>query len=728
MPSAMPLLLSLFVGVARAQEPAAPPDRVDVDPFTPAASLALGFGSMQGESPFLGAEGLSLALHSSVAENPAVFRYAQGGETPIVSDLLMTEVAAGWTLNDRVRIDLAVPFYPYVKAPWQGKQGPAMGDIRVQGTIPLVGEPGDAFAFALVPRIGAPTGTRWSYTRRGVHGSLLAAAGGDVGRWGWVSNAGFTFSGTDKVEGITTGSTFDLLGGGWFLAQDGFRLGADVSASFGLASGRTGHGNSRGEVDLFAQSRLPNGFGLTVGGGTGLIGGIGAPDWRMFASITYGLSVRDSDGDGLNDDVDSCPIDAEDFDSWQDEDGCPEADNDSDGYVDTSDGCPNVAEDDDDYENDGCPEFDNDGDTVLDVDDLCPLVQGAVDFRGCPDTDKDGLQDAEDQCPQDAGPKVTGGCPDRDEDLVPDFRDKCPDEKRPMDEDPAFSDGCPKRVYMTAKAVKITEKVFFETNKATIKPESFGLLDDVATVMGQATWVTRIEVDGHTDDKGADAANLTLSQKRAQSVVDYLVKKGVTKERLVAKGFGEVSPIDTNRTEDGRQNNRRVEFVILEQDASKMPKASGSPQVKPAEVKPAEVKPAEVKPAEVKPAEVKPAEVKPAEVIPGTLPATVEPTVPKGPPAAPGTPGKLTINLAGVGWADVYVDDVKIAKTAPFKDLTITAGQHLVVVVNNRSGFTYEQTITVEPGAAVVINASKGGTPPAAPVPTPDAPWGPLPQ
>src|SRR5690606_4058831 len=93
----------------------------------------------------------------------------------------------------------------------------------------------------------------------------------------------------------------------------------------------------------------------------------------------------------------------------------------------------------------------------------------------------------------------------------------------------------------------------------------------VAAVIAANPQLRRIEVAGHTDDRGGDALNLRLSQARAQAVVDHLVRKGIPKELLVAKGYGPSEPIDTNRTEAGRANNRRVEFRILEQEAVQVP-------------------------------------------------------------------------------------------------------------------------------------------------------------
>jgi OOP family OmpA-OmpF porin len=248
----------------------------------------------------------------------------------------------------------------------------------------------------------------------------------------------------------------------------------------------------------------------------------------------------DMDGDGILDNVDNCPKTPEDKDGFQDEDGCPDLDNDGDGIPDTSDKCPMEPEDHDGYQDeDGCPEPDNDADGLADRLDQCPNEP----------EDKDGFQD-EDGCPD----------PDNDKDGIPDAKDACPNEFG------VPPDGCPKKynlVVVTQKKIELKQTVYFDFNKATIKPVSFPLLDDVAQAMKDNPTI-KVEVQGHTDSVGNDNYNLKLSQSRAESVKAYLVKKGVASDRMVPKGYGENVPIADNRTKEGRDQNRRVEFVITE--------------------------------------------------------------------------------------------------------------------------------------------------------------------
>ncbi len=246
----------------------------------------------------------------------------------------------------------------------------------------------------------------------------------------------------------------------------------------------------------------------------------------------------DMDGDGILDDVDKCPREPEDKDGYMDTDGCPDEDNDNDGLADKVDKCPNDPEDKDGFEDDdGCPDEDNDKDGLTDSVDKCPNdpedKDGFEDDDGCPDTDndKDGIVDANDKCPDQYG--------------VP-------------------PDGCPKKynlVVVTAKKIELKQTVYFDTNKAKIKRVSFRLLDDVARALKDNPKI-EVEIQGHTDSQGNDAFNMKLSQRRAESVRTYLIKKGIASNRMIPKGYGENVPIADNRLSSGRAQNRRVEFVI----------------------------------------------------------------------------------------------------------------------------------------------------------------------
>lgn len=119
-----------------------------------------------------------------------------------------------------------------------------------------------------------------------------------------------------------------------------------------------------------------------------------------------------------------------------------------------------------------------------------------------------------------------------------------------------------KRVVVTEKKLELKEMVFFDTGKTTIKPESYSLLDEVAQTMNEHPEVKRVRVEGHTDNVGSAKTNTRLSKGRAEAVRAYLEQKGVAKARLDAKGYGPSRPIAGNETAEGREKNRRVDFVI----------------------------------------------------------------------------------------------------------------------------------------------------------------------
>jgi OOP family OmpA-OmpF porin len=253
------------------------------------------------------------------------------------------------------------------------------------------------------------------------------------------------------------------------------------------------------------------------------------------------VAKKDTDGDGINDDVDQCQAVPEDFDSFEDVDGCPDLDNDSDGIVDTSDKCVVEPEDKDGHEDDdGCPEQDRDNDRIADPKDKCPDQaedrDGFQDEDGCPDCDNDG--DGVPECPQ-----VVDQCPSKAANTP---------------------DGCPeyKLVKVTPKKIEIKQTIYFETDNAAVKQVSFALLDEVAEVLKDNPEI-HVRIEGHTDDRGSAEYNMRLSQTRTDAVFRYLVDKGVAAERLEAKGYGEGAPVADNKTEPGRAKNRRVEFVIV---------------------------------------------------------------------------------------------------------------------------------------------------------------------
>ncbi len=325
---------------------------------------------------------------------------------------------------------------------------------------------------------------------------------------------------------------------------------------------------------------------LSLGAGRGLVPSKGAnPDVRAFIGIVFEPSLGDRDGDGLDDDVDRCPDDPEDFDGFEDENGCPDPDNDRDSILDEDDKCPLIPENFNGFEDeDGCPEGvanDRDGDSILDKVDKCPDdPEDFDDFQdedGCPDLDNDHdrILDVDDLCPNDPEDYDNfddeDGCPDEDNDrdLILDRDDKCPNEKETYN-NVDDKDGCPdedRGVIKLRESEIITMKpINFELDSDIIKKNSYYILDAVVATMKGNPDIRLIEVAGHTDEQGSDAHNLDLSERRAASVVRYLTEHGVEPSRLESAGYGESQPKVRESNQRAYAINRRVEFVILKRE------------------------------------------------------------------------------------------------------------------------------------------------------------------
>ncbi len=282
--------------------------------------------------------------------------------------------------------------------------------------------------------------------------------------------------------------------------------------------------------------------------------------------VTVGLEIAfgktaDSDMDGVSDKKDNCPDTP--TGAVVDANGCP-VDTDGDGVADYIDGCPTVAGL---SSLNGCPDTDKDG--VADKDDACPDVAGVKSLKGCPDTDVDGVADSDDKCPNTKkGNKVdASGCPlDQDKDGVVDAEDDCPTVAGSKD-----NKGCPVKVpevkkEITADQVEIQNikviPVHFLSDKSYVTDYSKNILNKLIQTLNSNPQYS-VNVYGYADSQGPDDHNIKLSQDRIKSVVAYLSSKGISANRIIQqKAFGEAKPIAPNNTEEGRLQNRRVEFEI----------------------------------------------------------------------------------------------------------------------------------------------------------------------
>lgn len=273
---------------------------------------------------------------------------------------------------------------------------------------------------------------------------------------------------------------------------------------------------------------------------------------------TPGLKVMsgcpDSDGDGISDNEDNCPNIAGSVAN----NGCPvdNSDDDEDGIPNRLDECPFDAGA---ADLNGCP--DSDGDGVADKDDQCPNVSGSATNDGCPsvnDTDGDGIADNQDDCPNKAGLIQFNGCPDTDGDGVSDSIDECPSSAGPVS-----NKGCPVIASEDRKTLEVAMRaVQFDLGRSTLKTESFRILNQVADILRRYPDYNLI-ISGHTDNTGSASINQRLSEKRAKTCYEYLISRNISSSRLGYAGYGETRPIADNKTKEGQELNRRVEFDLV---------------------------------------------------------------------------------------------------------------------------------------------------------------------
>ena len=275
----------------------------------------------------------------------------------------------------------------------------------------------------------------------------------------------------------------------------------------------------------------------------------GVKHFQHTAGISIKFGGTDTDGDGIYDKDDACPEVA----GLAAFNGCP--DSDGDGIEDGKDSCPNEAGP---KELNGCP--DSDGDGIADKDDACPNEAGIAALAGCPDADGDGVADKDDACPSEAGPAENKGCPwpDTDGDGVLDKDDLCPDVAGTV-----ANKGCPEVTAEVQKQLNdYARTILFDTGKASLKTESVSVFVDIIKILNEYP-NAKFTVEGHTDSVGSEKLNQSLSEKRANSVRDFLVKEGIGADRLTAIGYGEAKPIASNRNRAGRTQNRRVEINLV---------------------------------------------------------------------------------------------------------------------------------------------------------------------
>lgn len=517
--------------------------------------------NMHEETRFYGNIAAGFSLNplriNNVTDVPSVRRQI---DNPIEGQLILYP-SLGMEIARRVGFNVMMPFVPYQ---WTGEDPvahdvgngglgthSALMDVRLDARV-LAWESDDRKT-----RVGGglavwvPTGSKTGFASdRATTSMLYVSAEHQFDSFLLTGQIGPHLRPHRALEGnnsaLAVASELRYAVGGFVPMRDGrIRLGLELWGSTGIedvnpsrgGEQSTFFGGNNTTIEWLAQGRFlldeRDRVFANVGAGTRLTGGYGAADVRVLASIGTYLTLHDIKPDSPPPRVRVVP-DVEDYDP----------DTDGDGYPDSIDKCPTIPEDGKPPDpTDGCPApVDSDGDGIPDHLDKCPNepedMDGIQDSDGCPETDadNDGIPDVEDACPLEPGPRSQI----------------------------AEKNGCPTLTKVTEDGeVTLMQPIEFDTAKATIKPVSFPILDEVVTLM-KARPDIRMQIHGHTDNRGGHAMNMQLSKDRAASVMNYLISKGIKASRLESDGFGPDRPKTTNDTEEGRAKNRRVDFKILE--------------------------------------------------------------------------------------------------------------------------------------------------------------------
>ncbi|MEQ1567058.1 MAG: OmpA family protein [Myxococcota bacterium] len=545
--------------------------------------------------------------------------------SPVVDNLLAANVSVGVAPFERLRLDVTAPFYALSTGDDYLAQGPAMGDLRAGGmVVALRPDPldpdGGGFGLGLIGQAIFPTGTPSRYLGSGGYGAVTKLAlTYEFRRVTITADGGVQFNPAVELENVN-GSDEALAGLAiGVLANDefGFTLEGHTEPSLAPAAIPKGDPIPLPPVEGLLSLRYASHSGAlwTVGLAAGLTDGPGVAQYRLLVGGGFGsrqtAASLDVDTIGVLRASDLCPLEAESLNGWKDEDGCPDRlgslqldvryrteSRAADAEITGPNGVQNIRIGPQGLTLDAVPG------TVFGVEasDGCLAGTGnatagevgtalvvemqpvfdaelRVEVVGPTDTPLGGALVAwKSEHPEcvpvgtaiaDQSGGVVQGVASGKHTLVVTASGhnviEQPVEVLVGDRRTVRVKLAASKIVLEKKEIRILEKVQFEFGKAVLRSESYPLLNEVASVIVQNPEVGRVEVGGHTDNKGSDTFNLQLSQSRADAVKDYLVGQGVPLSRLVSVGYGETRPIDTNKTESGREANRRVEFRLIDQ-------------------------------------------------------------------------------------------------------------------------------------------------------------------
>jgi OmpA-OmpF porin, OOP family len=506
-------------------------------------------------------------------------------EVKVVRDVFTVDLVGAITFVPRLQLGFRVPYTSVVGdglqvdpnsptagfADVNGLKGKAVGDPMLELKWRAVGLPQSRWVLGVSTFSTAPTAKKqarysyigdesWAFGGRAIMDALFGRVRVGLnagGLWRDKGTLGVTTLGSELRYGAA--ASFKITPIIYVLAE-----------GFGATKLSSQTGTSSLEADGALQLMPMSGhLSVMAGGGAGLLSGVGSPAYRAFLGLSWNNEIQDRDGDGIPDDIDQCPNEPEDFDGYQDEDGCPDPDNDGDGIPDNLDKCPNEPETKNGYlDDDGCPDDvpDRDGDGIPDVDDKCPdeggpnVIRRRGPWYGCPDRDHDGIPDKVDKCPDEPedfdGFEDEDGCPDpdNDQDGILDVDDECPDQAETYNgikDDDGCPDG-PALVTVAGDHLKFEAPVNFVKDLDTIGPKSVIVMEATSNLLRHHTEMLKLEVMVHAES-GAKKDE-ALATRRARATKAFLASHGVDASRVTAVGGAySVNRIEIKIVEKGKR-------------------------------------------------------------------------------------------------------------------------------------------------------------------------------
>ena len=558
--------------------------------------------------------GVSGLIDASGASMVQVYEDWNGAtETPLLSDVVALNLGVRASLSKRLALTASAPVY-LTSTGVDGPQGAGLGDVRLAAPVVLIDEDGPGLTLGLVPLVDLPTGNAALLLgESGLGIGALAAAGWSTGRATVDMNLGYRHTPQFSFENHTGGGALLSSLGAGFAFNSHIAIRAEGVYENALAMNDVPGTDSPGEALLSLRGNSTRGLNWTVGGGAGFTAGAGAPDWRAFGGVGWAYindPNRDPDLDGILGETDTCPREPEVKNGWSDLDGCPDA---------LSNWALTVVDDEGTRLGGATVELDGvtlvtEADGTLKLTDRMPdqALSGSVSAPGYArgPISVDHLNEGSNSqtltlawlpgtvrllARDNAGKPIAATVAVMGKSELPSLALSetgrlqtvlPPGDWQLLASAPGFgTEGRqislsaemttltrveftlkPPMVDVQKKEVVISEAVLFDFNTADLRADAEPILRQVAGVLLEHPELKRVEIAGHTDDVGEAAYNLDLSQRRVETVRTWLINNGVAADRLVAKGYGETAPIRSNGTETGKAANRRVQFMILEQD------------------------------------------------------------------------------------------------------------------------------------------------------------------